>query len=464
MIPFVYRWKNPPPLEKIWRAACSGKRYFFFLDSGRCSSNGRWSYFSLSEPRTVFSSHGKNVTVAGHGRAPEKFYAPSPLDELKKLFPRLDARGIPVPFTGGGVGYFSYDFGRHFEKLPSRAAQDVRLPRSYFMFCDDFCAYDLRKNQAYIVMRGRRCQAKAREYVDQLSSAGACPPDNFTVGRISAGMSRARFEGAVRRAKKYIACGDIFQANLAQRFSAAYDGDTAALYEKLRAVNPSPYGSYIRFPRFSIISCSPELLLRKRGARLETRPIAGTRQRGSDLLEDESLSAGLLLDPKERAEHIMLVDLERNDLGRVCVPKSVCVNEKMVIEKYSHVIHIVSNVRGKLAAGRDVFDAFRAVFPGGTITGCPKIRAMEIIDELEPVRRGPYCGSAGWIGYNGDADLNILIRSITAIARPVRGSASRLLFSVGAGIVADSDPSREYRETLHKASALFSALGVKKQP
>ena len=462
MVAHVFLWKNPPALEDAWRAAARGKRYFFFLDSVHAAGGGRWSYFSLSEPGKVFSSRGKTVTIESAGWRRKIIKDSSPLLELKKLFPKLESCMAAVPFCGGGVGYFSYDFGRNFEVLPSKAREDVRVPESMLMFCNDFCAYDLSNNNAYVVIMGGKhdralCGAKAAEYIKQLIASPMPPADgNMRSGRISSRTDRIDFEKAVRRAKKYISNGDIYQANLAQRFACDYPGDTTALYRRLRKLNPSPYSAYIRVPELTIISCSPELLLRKRGLLVETRPIAGTRRRGKDAPDDHRLSSDLLLDPKERAEHIMLVDLERNDLGRVCVPKSVKVNEKMVIEKYSHVIHIVSNVRGVLQKEKDFFDAFRAVFPGGTITGCPKIRSMEIIDELEPVRRGPYCGSAGWIGYNGDADLNILIRSIVALPR--RGKNWRLYFSAGAGIVADSNPSREYRETLHKANALFAAI------
>jgi anthranilate/para-aminobenzoate synthase component I len=270
--------------------------------------------------------------------------------------------------------------------------------------------------------------------------------------RLEPDMTRERFESMVRRCKDYIAAGDIYQANLSQRFSAPLGGhDTLRLYRILRSINPSPFASYMDFGDVTIVSSSPERLIRLRGGVADTRPIAGTRRRGKDFDEMKELSAELLTNEKERAEHIMLLDLERNDLGKVCDYGSVRVDEMMVIEDYSHVIHIVSNVRGDLARGRDCFDLIRAVFPGGTITGVPKVRCMEIIDELEPVARGPYTGSLGYISNAGDMDLNIIIR--TFVVR--KGTAH---VQVGAGIVADSDPGREYEETLQKAEALRKAL------
>jgi anthranilate/para-aminobenzoate synthase component I len=265
-------------------------------------------------------------------------------------------------------------------------------------------------------------------------------------------MDRERFESMVRRCKEYIAAGDIYQANLSQRFSADVAGrDALLLYKVLREINPSPFAAYAEFGDMTVVSSSPERLIRLRGRTADTRPIAGTRRRGKDSGETRSLTAELLTNAKERAEHIMLLDLERNDLGRVCDYGSVHVDELMVVEDYSHVIHIVSNVSGELAAGRDGFDLIRAVFPGGTITGVPKVRCMEIVDELEPVARGAYTGSLGYLANTGDLDLNIIIRTVI-----IKNGTAHV--QVGAGIVADSDPSREYHETLQKAEALVAAL------
>jgi anthranilate/para-aminobenzoate synthase component I len=265
-------------------------------------------------------------------------------------------------------------------------------------------------------------------------------------------MRKNDYMDIVRRAKEYIAAGDIFQANLSQRVSSHIGTiDRWSIYSTLSAINPAPFAAFLDFGDYQIVSSSPERLLRVEGRVVETRPIAGTRPRGRDWREDEFMRAELLLNEKERAEHIMLVDLERNDLGRVSDYGTVTVDELMITEDCSHVIHIVSNVRGRLANRKDCFDAIKAAFPGGTITGVPKIRCMEIIEELEPVKRGPYTGSIGYISFSGNMDLNIIIRTFV-----VKGE--RAYVQVGAGIVADSDPEREYYETLKKAEALLKTL------
>jgi anthranilate/para-aminobenzoate synthase component I len=265
-------------------------------------------------------------------------------------------------------------------------------------------------------------------------------------------MKKDEYMDIVKRAKEYIAAGDIFQANLSQRVSA-YIGDKSRwnLYKTLSSINPAPFAAYLDFGDYQIVSSSPERLLKVRDGIIETRPIAGTRPRGKDYEEDELMRAELLLNEKERAEHIMLVDLGRNDLGRVSDYGTVRVDELMITEDCSHVIHIVSNVIGRIADGKDCFDAIKAAFPGGTITGVPKIRCMEIIDELEPLRRGPYTGSIGYVSFSGDMDLNIIIRTFV-----IKGKKAYV--QVGAGIVADSDPDKEYYETLKKAEALIRTL------
>jgi para-aminobenzoate synthetase component 1 len=270
--------------------------------------------------------------------------------------------------------------------------------------------------------------------------------------KLASNMTKDQFESMVMQCKEYIAAGDIYQANLSQRLSAVLGGvDPIHLYKVLRNINPSPFSAYLDFGDLQLVSSSPERLVRLHEGIADTRPIAGTRRRGKDGSEMRALSAELLTNEKERAEHIMLLDLERNDLGRVCDYGTVRVDEMMAVEDYSHVIHIVSNIRGTLAPGRDAFDLVRAVFPGGTITGVPKVRCMEIIDELEPVARGPYTGSIGYIANTGDMDLNIIIRTFV-----VKNGTAHI--QVGAGIVADSDPEREYIETLQKAEALKKAL------
>ncbi|MEK6652770.1 MAG: anthranilate synthase component I family protein, partial [Nitrospirota bacterium] len=275
---------------------------------------------------------------------------------------------------------------------------------------------------------------------------------HFCASALKYGLSKKQYMGIVKKTKGYIAAGDIFQANLSLRVSAEI-GRTKPweLYKILRSINPSPFAAYIDFGDYQIVSSSPERLISIRNGIVETRPIAGTRPRGKDREEDEKMRKELLLNEKERAEHIMLIDLERNDIGRVCDYGSVHVDELMITEDYSHVIHIVSNVKGNLADGKTCFDAIKAAFPGGTITGVPKVRCMEIIAELEPVSRGPYTGSIGYIGFSGNMDLNIIIRTFLI----KKGFA---YVQAGAGIVADSDPEREYYESLKKAEALVKTL------
>ena len=268
---------------------------------------------------------------------------------------------------------------------------------------------------------------------------------------IQSNLSPDEYKERVNRTKMYIREGDIYQANIAQRFDTGFTGDPLGLYLKLRVINPAPFSGFLKFSKFSVISSSPERLLKVQGDKLETRPIAGTRPRGNDAEKDAALTKELLLNEKERAEHLMLVDLERNDMGRVCQTGSVKVTELMILEQYSHVSHIVSNIEGKLEPNLSIHDLLKSLFPGGTITGCPKIRCMEIIHELEPSNRGPYSGSFGYIGFSHQLDLNILIRSIII-------KDGKAFFHVGAGIVADSDPDDEYEETLSKAAAMIQVL------
>jgi aminodeoxychorismate synthase component I len=405
-----------------------------------------------------------------------------PLLKLRELVNNYRTGRVPglPPFTGGAIGFFSYDFVHQFEDLPRNAAADLDIPEAYFLFVDVVVAFDhVLKKTWVIVNPGAREQELGfrrpdpeqwdglyDEAVERLAALSDKLRRAATTGDASAlekkeatqrapltsNMTRAEFEAMVRRSKEYIAAGDIYQTNLSQRLSVRIgDADTLRLYKILRAINPSPFAAYLNFGDLQLVSSSPERLVRLHEGTVDTRPIAGTRRRGSDHTETRELSAELLTNEKERAEHIMLLDLERNDLGKVCDYGTVSVDEMMVVEDYSHVIHIVSNVRGTLTAGRDAFDLIRAVFPGGTITGVPKVRCMEIIDELEPVARGPYTGSIGYIANTGDMDLNIIIRTFV-----IKDGQAHI--QVGAGIVADSDPTREYFETLQKAEALKKAL------
>jgi para-aminobenzoate synthetase component 1 len=404
-----------------------------------------------------------------------------PLHKLRELLNNYRTGRVSdlPPFTGGAVGFFSYDFVHQLETLPRMAVTDLDIPEAYFLFVDLVVAFDHVRNKSWVVVNpGAREQElgfrrpgpgeweglydRAADRLTVLHSklvtihsADDVPSSEKNIRRhfsLTPNMTQDRFESMVKRCKEYIAAGDIYQANLSQRLSASIgDADPLRLYRVLRTVNPSPFAAFLDFGDLQLVSSSPERLVRLSDGVADTRPIAGTRRRGTDEAERRELSAELLANEKERAEHIMLLDLERNDLGKVCNYGTVTVDEMMVVEDYSHVIHIVSNVRGSLAPGKDAFDLVRAVFPGGTITGVPKVRCMEIIDELEPVARGPYTGSIGYISNTGDMDLNIIIRTFVI-------KDGNAYVQVGAGIVADSDPTREYFETTQKAEALKKAL------
>ncbi len=457
------------------------------LESARINARtGRYS-FVAADPYLIFKSRGDTVelelpaTPAGkYGRRAST--KRKPLLKLRELLSNYRTErvvGLP-PFTGGAVGFFSYDFVHQFENIPRTAVDDLGIPESYFVFIDLVVAFDHILNKAWIIVNpgareqelgfrrpdpdqwGRlydeaasRLAAFARMLdapAAQKDTAAISAPHEGNAPDLVSNLSKQAFESMIGKCKEYIAAGDIYQANLSQRFSAEVGrADTLRLYKILRSINPSPFAAYLDFGDLQLVSSSPERLIHLQNSIADTRPIAGTRRRGADHAETREFSAELLANEKERAEHIMLLDLERNDLGKVCAYGSVVVDELMVVEDYSHVIHIVSNVRGELAPGRDAFDLVRAVFPGGTITGVPKVRCMEIIDELEPVARGPYTGSIGYFSNSGDMDLNIVIRTFVVTKGAVH-------VQVGAGIVADSDPEREYNETLEKAEALVKAF------
>ena len=369
-------------------------------------------------------------------------------------------------FWGGWVGFIGYEAGAWFESLPVRESSESNLPDLLFMEIERLFLYDHLTEQLKFILSPKTEETgcgyaelsgeiekvwkriyQALEDIGEKSNSESPLSSNG----LKSNLSEADYTDRVEKAKNYIREGDIYQANLAQKFATPFKGDSFQLHRKLMQVNPSPFSGYLNFKNFSLVSSSPERLVKVHGHRIETRPIAGTRPRGLKEEEDQALSAELLSNPKERAEHLMLVDLERNDLGRICQDGSVCVTDFMFLEKYSHVSHIVSNITGNLAPGTRVYDILKSVFPGGTITGCPKIRCMEIISELEPVVRGPYSGSFGYIGFGTYMDLNIIIRSIVVCDE----TAS---FHVGAGIVADSNPQKEYQETLDKATAMIQAL------
>ena len=376
----------------------------------------------------------------------------NPFPVLEEAIQYFYGQGGALPatrFTGGLVGFVSYEAARYLEKLPIHADDDLKLPTVAFFEATEFILFDHFHKNIWIVAENERRVAQLENFLCaegeeeiHIRKSDILPHANF---------SQSDFMTIVERCKRYIASGDIYQANLSQRFEVRCDESAITLYKKLRHVNPSPFASFLDFGDFQLVSSSPERLVLCENGTAQTRPIAGTRKRGGDFREDEALAGDLLLNEKERAEHLMLVDLERNDLGRACRYGSVRVDELMVVEKYSHVMHIVSNVQGELHNRKTALDLFAAMFPGGTITGCPKIRSMEIIEELESLRRGPYTGSIGYFSANGNMDMSITIRTIVKLG-------DRAFVQVGAGIMADSDPEREYWETVQKAKAMLEVL------
>jgi anthranilate synthase component 1 len=422
----------------------------------------RYSFLG-GAPFFTFSSRGVAWKVEGEKRAAGEGDPIGELRRLMKAYAPVAVEGIPR-FSGGAVGYFSYDSVRLRESIPDKNPKDDPLDDIFFGFYRDLIAFDNSEHRLLLIANiflddGVPVEKAYKEAIFRLGTledrmAVRLQASHITVDPASEPVSNfteAGFEAAVEKCREYIRAGDVFQVVPSQRFTVRVEADPFDLYRILRVVNPSPYMYYLAINGSSVIGASPEMLVRVEDGTLEVRPIAGTRPRGKSPAEDEKLVADLLADPKERAEHVMLIDLGRNDVGRVAKPGSVRVEEMMHIEKYSHVIHIVSNVRGDLAGGCDAFDALFSCFPAGTLTGAPKIRAMEIIDEIEPVKRGLYGGALGYMDWRGTMDTCIVIRTIVY-------HDGVAIIQAGAGIVADSDPHAEYLETLQKAGALFTAV------
>jgi len=427
------------------------------LESARVTlSTGRYSILG-HKPFLIFRYENGHLSLSGPNLKEKRFATNEPFNVLKSLV-RLHAvgptPGLP-PFPAGAIGYLSYECkDQLLPRSGSRLRGEAVVPEMYFLFFDHSIVWDHQEHCLFFC--GERPEDLERECRDALLRAVSRPlpflaQEEGEAPDIRCSMRQEEYEESVRRVQVEIAAGEIFQANLAHRFEFALPQGARAAYGRLREVNPSPFFGLLEGGDFDIVSGSPERLLRLDGRVLDTRPIAGTRKRGKDFKQDEALGAELLLSEKERAEHVMLVDLERNDLGRVCEYGSVHVDELMAVEDYSHVKHIVSNVRGALREDLDALDALAAFFPGGTITGAPKVRCAQIIDGIETVPRGPYTGSLGYLSFTGDMDFNILIRSLV-----VKDGVSTL--HAGAGIVADSDPAKEYHETLYKAEAVLQAV------
>ncbi|MED1088853.1 anthranilate synthase component I [Bacillus paramycoides] len=438
---------------KQYKFLSQDKPQHILLESGR---GGRYNIVGL-DPVAVIQ--GKNETLHISESGKETIEHGNPLDLMQEYMEKWKTDYNPKypPFQGGAIGYFSYDCIRYIEKLPTLAEDDINIPDIFFLLFDDVFVYDQKEKVLWIITHyvdeHKEAEERLNEWEDlwmkeasEVTMSFKCPEEKNE----AVAFTEEGFMKAVERIQEYIGAGDVFQVNLSTRQERTLHTHPLEIYTSLREINPSPYMGYLELGDFQIVSGSPELLIKKQGKEVSTRPIAGTRSRGASEQEDEELAKELIENEKERAEHVMLVDLERNDLGRVCKYGTVEVDEFMVIEKYSHVMHIVSNVRGEVEEDKDAFDLVKAVFPGGTITGAPKIRTMEIIEELEPVRRGIYTGSIGWIGYSGDTELNIVIRTLLA-------KDGQAHVQAGAGIVIDSNPKNEYKESLKKAIALWRA-------
>ncbi|MFC2010988.1 aminodeoxychorismate synthase component I [Chloroflexota bacterium] len=447
------------------------KPFSFFLDSGMDAQKlGRYSFIG-SDPFMVLSAHGSEVIIT---RGAEKScLSGNPFDILNHFLEvyHLDSSSSPVPFVGGAVGYLSYDLCRFIERLPSAAIDDLKLPECYFGFYDLILAFDNLQSRTYVISTGfpelgeterieraTRRLNEVRNKMADVPSSGTEAPFTYISSpmepvSLEGGFTHKEYVDAVEKARQYIIAGDIFEVNLSQRFKAELSITPYELYRRLRQINPAPFAGYLDFDEVSVVSASPERFLRLRGDQIETRPIKGTRPRGKTPEEDEALANELLNSVKDRAENVMIVDLERNDLGRVCRYGTVKVTELAILEVFPTVFHLTSTIVGRLRDGKNGIDLLKATFPGGSITGAPKVRAMEIIDELEPTKRSVYTGSIGYLSFNGDLDLNIAIRTFIVKEREV-------YFQAGGAVVYDSNPEAEYQETLDKARALIDALNM----
>lgn len=441
-------------------------RYSYLLESVEGGEKwGRYSFLGTS-PFLIIRAKDKRIEIIKNGKKGISDTDENPLLLLKRLLSEyrpVSIDGLP-PFFGGAVGYLAYDMIRHFEDISLKNRASLELPEMVFMFTDTLLIFDNTRQRIKVVSNAlvkekgtKKAYNDAKSKIDGIIEKlkrRAADKEHKNIRkdiRLSSNYKKKGFEKAVEKSKEYIKAGDIFQVVLSQRFNTGIKSEPFNVYRALRAVNPSPYMFFLRLGDFSMAGSSPEVLVRCEDGDITLRPIAGTRKRGKTAEEDKALEKELLADPKERAEHIMLVDLGRNDVGRVSEMGSVNVDELMVIERYSHVMHIVSNIKGRLKKGMDAFDVIMACFPAGTVSGAPKIRSMQIIDELEPTMRGPYAGAVGYFSFSNNMDTCINIRSVIMKDKTA-------YIQAGAGIVADSVPSNEYQETVNKAKAMVRAI------
>lgn len=434
---------------------------------------GRYSFIGI-QPDYHLSATRDQVTVATPQRT-ETFTCDNPLEELRQRLKQgrvAHIEGLP-PFNGGAIGYAGYDVVRYVEDLPIAPEDDRQLPDLSFGFYNNLVVFDNVTKTAYVIVMAKI--AAGRASAAELVYRDACQRVDEIVAQLTvhdptlrptdidlkgvptiayrSNFTQQQFEAAVRKCVQYIEAGDIFQVVFSQRLEVDIHSDPFEIYRTLRIVNPSPFMFFLRTPETTLVGSSPEIMVRVMDGQVTVRPLAGTRPRGLTEAEDRRLAEELLADPKERAEHVMLVDLGRNDVGRVAQYRSIRLSDVMAIERYSHVMHITSNVTGELSEGKDAFDALAACLPAGTVSGAPKVRAMQIIDEVEPHRRGPYAGAVGYIDYGGNMDTCIALRTIV-----IQGQTA--FVQAGAGIVADSQPTMEYQETLNKARGILKAIEI----
>ena len=444
-------------------------RFSYLLES--VVGGEKWARYSFlgSRPSVILKGVGNGVEMIRNGRTERITGFQNPLEVVRKFMSQY--RAVPVAglprFFGGVVGYLSYDLVRYFDEIPQRPKPSLGFPNLFLMITDTLLIFDSLTQKIKIVSNAhvgddppKKAYDAATAKIDQIIKKLEKPTVRRRNPRAAKRMPKIQwrsnmtpksYEKMVLKAKEYISAGDIFQGVLSQRFGARIHAEPFDIYRALRVINPSPYMYYLQMDDLTVAGSSPEVLVRCEEGKIELRPIAGTRRRGTTDSEDQALMEELLADQKERAEHLMLVDLGRNDVGRVAEMGRVSVDELMVIEKYSHVMHLVSHVQGQLAQGKDAYDVMRACFPAGTVSGAPKIRAMQIIDELEPTQRGLYAGAVGYFSFSGNMDTCINIRTIVT-------DGHQAYVQAGGGIVADSHPCREYEETVNKAKAVMAAV------
>ena len=447
----------------------SDKEHCFLLESS--AGPEKWAQYSFIgfDPKLIITSHNNKIKIKPRNKNQQSIKGNIFL-ELKKImkdFKPVNVPGLPR-FYGGLVGFFSYEVINQIEKIKNTPEKDISFPDSCFMLTDSVVIFDNINKSAKIVINVHLKEKvdikkvynealKQISMIEKLLKKSVKNPYGLksisknSKPKIKSNYKQSNFLAAVRKVKKYVREGDVIQTVISQRWETEYQDNPINLYRSLRVLNPSPYMFFLKMKQNYIIGASPEVLIRLENNKVESRPIAGTRPRGETQIKDQYYEKDLLSDPKELAEHVMLVDLARNDISKVCKSGTVKVSEMMTVERYSHVMHIVSHVEGKMKKNKDCFDLFKAAFPAGTLSGAPKIRAMEIIDELEPKARGPYGGSVGYFGFSGNMDMSIVIRSFYL-------DKKKLYFQAGAGIVADSIPIKEFEETQNKSKAMLRAI------